>query len=83
MVQLYIHDEVASVAVPVKELRGFARVSLAAGETKTVTFPLCERDLALWNRDLRLVVEPGDFEIRVGSSSEDIRLRGRLNVQAG
>ncbi|MEI6211325.1 MAG: glycoside hydrolase family 3 N-terminal domain-containing protein [bacterium] len=80
VVQLYIHDEVASVAVPVKELRGFTRVSLAAGEQKTVTFTLQPRDLALWNRKLRRVVEPGTFEIMVGSSSEDIRLRGCLEV---
>jgi len=82
VVQLYIHDELASVAVPVKELRGFARISLAAGEQKTVTFTLQERDLALWNREMRLVVEPGTFEIMAGSSSEDIRLQGRLNVTA-
>jgi beta-glucosidase len=80
VVQLYIHDEVASVAVPVKELRGFARVSLAAGERQTVAFTLQGRDLALWSRELRLVVEDGVFEIMVGSSSEDIRLRGRLTV---
>ena len=82
VVQLCIHDELASVAVPVKELRGFARVSLAAGEQKTVTFTLQERDLALWNREMRLVVENGTFEIMVGSSSKDIRLCGRLNVTA-
>jgi beta-glucosidase len=80
VVQLYIHDEVASVAVPVKELRGFARVSLVAGEQQTVTFTLQPHDLALWNREMRRVVENGTFEIMVGSSSEDIRLRGRLTV---
>ena len=80
VVQLYLHDEVASVAVPVKDLRGFARISLIAGEKKTVSFTLHERDLALWNRKMRLVVESGVFDIMVGSSSEDIRLRGRLNV---
>lgn len=82
VVQLYVHDEVASVAVPVRELRGFARISLAAGEKKTVSFTLHPRDLALWNRDMRLVVEPGAFEIMVGSSSEDIRLRGRVTIEA-
>lgn len=79
----YIHDEVASVAVPVKELPGFARVNLAPGETKTVSFTLRQRDLALWDRAMRFVVEPGMFDIMIGSSSEDIRLRGRLNVSVG
>jgi beta-glucosidase len=80
VVQLYIHDELASVAVPVRELRGFARVHLAAGEKQTVSFTLQPRDLALWNREMQFVVEPGAFEILIGSSSEEIRLRGRLNV---
>jgi beta-glucosidase len=53
-----------------------------AGAQKTVTFTLQQHDLALWNREMRLVVEPGTFEIMVGNSSEDIRLRGSLNVTA-
>ena len=81
VVQLYIHDSVASVAVPVKQLSGFKRISLEPGEEQTVTFTLDESHLALWNEEMNRVVEPGEFEIMVGSSSEDIRLCGTLLVK--
>lgn len=80
VVQLYIRDVVASVARPVKELRGFKRVTLEPGERRTVTFTLSPDDLALLDRDMRRVVEPGIFEVMVGSSSEDIRLRDTFRV---
>jgi beta-glucosidase len=80
VVQLYLEDVIASVATPVKELRGFARVRLEPGETKTVRFELTADDLALLDRDLKRVVEPGEFRIFVGSSSEDIRLKGAFLV---
>jgi beta-glucosidase len=79
--QLYIHDVLGSVSTPVKQLRGFQRVSLRPGETKAVEFVLGPEDLALLNRDMHWVVEPGDFEIMVGSSSEDIRVKGVLHVK--
>ena len=69
VVQLYIRDLVASVARPVKELAGFERVSLQAGETKTVRFALGPERLGLYNRQLQFVVEPGEFRVTVGSSS--------------
>jgi beta-glucosidase-like glycosyl hydrolase len=81
VVQLYIHDVLGTVSTPVKQLRGFHRVSLQAGETKAVDFALGPEDLSLLNRDMHWVVEPGDFEIMVGSSSEDIRLSGVLHVK--
>ena len=80
VVQLYIEDVISSVATPVKELRGFVRVRLDPGETTTVRFDLTPDDLALYNRDLRKVVEPGEFRIFIGSSSEDIRLKGHFTV---
>jgi beta-glucosidase len=80
VVQLYIHDVLGTVSTPVKQLRGFHRVSLKSGETKTVDFALDPEDLSLLNRDMHWVVEPGDFEILVGSSSQDIRLNGVLHV---
>jgi beta-glucosidase len=80
VVQLYIHDVVASVARPVKELKGFRRISLQPHETKTVTFEIAVQQFGLYDADLRYIVEPGEFEIMVGSSSEDIRLSGRLEV---
>jgi beta-glucosidase len=80
IVQLYIHDVVSSVVTPVKELRGFERVTLQPGETKTVSFTLTPEHLALLDRHLEWVVEPGSFEIMVGHSSKDIRLKGTFEV---
>lgn len=81
VVQLYIHDDVSSVTRYVKELRGFERIRLAAGESKEVKFTLTPQELGLWNRDNHFVVEPGTFTIMVGASSEDIRLKSRLEVK--
>jgi beta-glucosidase len=64
----------------VKELRGFERTHLQPGETKTVTFTLTPEHMALLNRHLEWVVEPGTFEVMVGHSSKDIRLRGTFEV---
>lgn len=82
VVQLYIRDEVSSVVTPVKSLKAFSRVALQPGETKEVTFKLNAFDaLALWNRTMQHVVEPGKFKVMIGSSSEDIRLSGEFFVQ--
>jgi beta-glucosidase len=80
VVQLYVHDEVASVVRPVQELRGFRRVSLGPGESKRVTFTLGPAELSFWNADMRRVVEPGTFALRVGSSSSDVRATATLTV---
>jgi beta-glucosidase len=69
------------VATPVKQLRGFARVALDQGETKTVTLKLTPEDLQLLDIDLHWKVVPGDFEIMVGKSSADIALQGILKVR--
>jgi beta-glucosidase len=76
VVQLYIHDEMASLARPVTELKGFQRIHLKPGEMKEVIFDITPEMLFLLDRDLRRVVEAGDFRIMIGSSSKDIRLRG-------
>jgi beta-glucosidase len=68
--QLYIHQKLASVTVPVKQLRGFQRITLKAGEKKTVDFTITPDTLSMINRDMRRVVEPGIFEIMVGPSSD-------------
>ena len=70
--QLYIHQLVSSVTRPVKELRGFERISLNPGETKTVEFSLGPKELAYLNRDMKRVVEPGTFEIMAGGNSEEL-----------
>jgi len=69
VVQMYIHDVVSSVTRPVKELRGFERVSLKPGETKTVRFEISSAKLSFTNEQMKRVVEPGEFEIMVGPSS--------------
>jgi beta-glucosidase len=76
VVQLYTRDILSSVTTYEKNLHGFERISLQPGETKTVHFTLEPDDLKLWNRKMQHVVEPGEFKVMVGSSSEDIRLTG-------
>jgi len=71
---------VSSVTTYEKNLRGFQRVHLEPGEVKTVRFTLTLDDLALWNRSMHFVVEPGKFRVMVGSSSEDIRLNGEFTI---
>jgi beta-glucosidase len=82
VVQLYIHDLVASVTRPVKELRGFSRIHLKPGESKRVDFKLGPEELALFDRTMRRVVEPGMVDIMVGASSADIRQRASLEVSS-
>lgn len=71
VVQLYVQDKVASVTRPVKELKGFQRVTLQPGETKTVTFSLPVSELAFWNVDMKKVVEPGEFRLWLGTNSDE------------
>jgi beta-glucosidase len=73
VVQLYIHDEAASVTRPVLELKHFKRVTLAAGAKTTVSFEIKPSDLWMWNLDMKRVVEPGDFSILVGPNSVDLK----------
>lgn len=75
VVQLYIRDLVSSVTRPVKELKGFTKVTLAPGETKTIALEITPESLAFYDIDMNYVVEPGDFQILVGSSSRDEDLR--------
>ena len=80
VVQLYVHDVLASVARPVTQLEGFQRVHLEPGEEKAVSFTLAREQLQMLDRDMHWVVEPGAFRVMVGASSKDIRLRGELVV---
>lgn len=80
IVQLYIRDKISTVVRPVKELRGFEKVALEAGETKVISFEIGYDELKMLDKDLDWVVEPGEFVIMIGSSSEDIRLKGSLLV---
>jgi beta-glucosidase len=80
VVQLYIHQSHTSVTRPVQELKGFQRISLAAGEKRTVTFQLDLRQLGFYNQAMAYVVEPGTIEVMIGSSSQDIRARGSFTI---
>jgi beta-glucosidase len=79
-VQLYVHETTSPVAIPIKQLRGFERVDLKPGESKHVTLTLKPEDLELLDRDLHWQVVPGDFEVMVGRSSEDLPLKQVLKV---
>lgn len=83
VVQLYIRDEFASSPRPVRELKGYSRIELQPGETKTVTFHLPVNQLAFINNDLDLVVEAGKIFVMVGSSSKDIQQRGKFQIENG
>jgi beta-glucosidase len=72
---MYIRDCVSSVTRPVKELKGFQRITLKPGQTKTVTLDITPEHLAFYNIDMEYVVEPGKFEIMVGNSSRDCDLQ--------
>ncbi len=81
VVQLYLHDEVASTSQPMKQLKHFERVSIPKGETRSVTFHLNSDDFSIVDRNMNRVVEPGKFHIMVGASSEDIRQDCMIEVK--
>ncbi len=80
VVQLYLHDQVASVVRPVLELKDFQKVRLEAGESRRVTFTIDREKLSFYNAKLEWGAEPGDFELMVGASATDIRLRANFEL---
>ena len=81
VVQLYIHDEVASTVQPLKQLKHFARKMIRKGESERFCFMLTKDDLCIVDRNMNRVVEPGDFKIMIGSSSDNIRLETMMTVK--
>lgn len=81
VVQMYVSDLQSSIVTPDKLLKGFQRVHLQPGEIKTISFKVDPESLKLLNKQMRWVVEAGDFEICIGSSSEDIRMKGQICVE--
>jgi beta-glucosidase len=81
VVQLYVQDLVASTTRPLQQLAGFVRARFEPGQMRRVSFELDPSQLALYDRDMRLVVEPGEFAVRVGASSEDIRSQARFRIE--
>jgi beta-glucosidase len=80
VVQLYLKDKTGSVVRPILELKDFQKVSLAAGETKTIYFKIDKEKLSFFNQKLDWVAEPGSFELLIGASSADIRLRANFEL---
>jgi beta-glucosidase len=80
IVQLYLHDMVSSIVRPVMELKDFRKIKLKAGESKTITFAIDKEKLSFYNQQLQWVAEPGEFELMIGASSLDIRLKDRFEL---
>ncbi len=81
VVQLYLRDKVASLVRPVKELKDFKKIMLQPGESKTIQFIIDKNKLSFYNQQLDWIAEPGEFEIMIGSSSADIRLKTEIELQ--
>jgi beta-glucosidase len=80
VVQLYLKDKVGSVVRPIIELKDFQKIKLIEGETKELKFSIDKEKLSFYNNELEWGTEPGDFDLMIGSSSEDIRLRGSFEL---
>jgi beta-glucosidase len=74
VVQLYLHDKIASITPAVKQLKGFQKVFLKKGETKQVVFNINHSDLMFYDKDLKLIAEPGEFDVMIGGNSRDVKM---------
>ena len=81
VVQLYVNDKYSSVITPEKVLRGFDRIHLTPGQKKQVSFTIKPKDLSFYDRNMNFIVEPGEFEIMIGSSSENIKLKETVLIK--
>jgi beta-glucosidase len=81
VIQVYINDNVSSVATPVKALKAFCKTELDPGEVKTILLSIPCHELGLWNQDMKYAIEPGDFEIMIGASSGDTRIREFVSIK--
>jgi beta-glucosidase len=80
VVQLYLRDRVASIVRPIKELKGFNKIALQAGETKEISFIINNETISFYNNNIELISEAGEFDIMIGSSSEDIKLKSKFEL---
>jgi beta-glucosidase len=80
IVQMYLRDRVGSIVRPVKDLKDFRKIHLRAGESKTIHFIIGKEKLFFYNQQLKWIAEPGDFDIMIGASSEDIRLKDSFEL---
>jgi beta-glucosidase len=81
VIQLYIHDELASVSRPLKELKAFKRITLNPGESRQVELSLPYRSFGLWDKDMKFTVEPGDFKIMIAKDAETTILEGKITAE--
>ena len=81
VVQMYVGNKVNSVTTPVMALKGFDKIDLKPGETKTVTFTITRNDIGIWNNDMKWVTEPGTFDVMIARSAEDILLKQTLEYK--
>lgn len=81
VVQLYLQQKAVSLKMPNRQLKSFKRISLKTGETKTVSFTLCRKDLSYWNDKNEFVLEPGEMNVQIGASSDDIRQEIQFKVK--
>jgi beta-glucosidase len=80
IVQLYLRDLVGSIARPVEELKDFKKIAIKAGQSKTIVFTIDKEKLSFFNQELKWVAEPGEFDLIIGASSRDIRLKDRFEL---
>jgi len=80
IVQLYLRDIVGSIARPVKELKDFKKIKLQAEQSETIKFIIDKEKLSFYNQQLQWVAEPGDFDLMIGASSRDIRLKDSFEL---
>ena len=81
VVQLYVNDIISSVTTPVKVLKGFRKTEVDPSETAMVSFSVPCSELGLWDKEMNYVIEPGEFEIMIGASAEDIRLKDNIYIK--
>ncbi|MCO5241305.1 MAG: glycoside hydrolase family 3 C-terminal domain-containing protein [Chitinophagaceae bacterium] len=80
VVQVYINDKISSITTPVKVLKGFKKIEIHPSKTTTLSFSIPCNELGLWNKDMNYIVEPGEFDIMIGASAEDIRLKDTIHI---
>ncbi|HRO47147.1 glycoside hydrolase family 3 N-terminal domain-containing protein [Agriterribacter sp.] len=80
VVQVYINDKISSVTTPVKVLKGFKKIEIHPSKTATLSFSIPCNELGLWDKDMNYTIEPGEFEIMIGASAEDIRLKDTIHI---
>jgi beta-glucosidase len=81
VVQVYINDKISSVTTPIKVLKGFKKVNIDSNDVITVNFSIPCKELGLWDKNMNYIVEPGEFDIMIGASAEDIKLKDSIKIK--